>query len=125
MFRAIAAFELKYNLKSPLFYILLIVFSLLTFAAVTSDGITLGGGVGNVNRNAPAVILTFLNIFSTLGMFVAIALTAQPLLRDFELGTDELFFSTPMRKSGYLWGRFAAGLLMSLVVLVISAAAMI
>ena len=43
-------------------------------------------------------------------MFVALHVIAQPLLRDFELRTDELFFSAPMRKGDYLWGRLAAGL---------------
>lgn len=125
MLREFFRFELRYQLRSPLPWVIALMFALIAFAATTTDIITIGDGIGNVNRNAPAVILTFLNIFSTLGMFVAIALTAQPLLRDFELGTDELFFSTPMRKSSYLWGRFAAGVSMSLVVLAITAAAMI
>ena len=38
-------------------------------------------------------------------MLGAILLIAQPLLRDVELRTDELFFTTPMRKGDYLWGR--------------------
>src|SRR5688572_29649463 len=97
MFREFFRFELRYQLRSPLPWVIALMFALFAFAATTTNIITIGDGIGNVNRNAPAVILTFLNIFSTLGMFVAIVLTAQPLLRDFELGTDELFFSTPMR----------------------------
>ncbi len=46
----------------------------MAFAATTSDMITIGEGIGNANRNAPYVILTFLDVFSTLGMFVAVAL---------------------------------------------------
>ncbi len=102
-----------------------LVFALLAFAATTSDMITIGEGIGNVHRNAPYVILTFLDVFSTLGMFVAVALIAQPLLRDFELGTEELFFSKPLSKSSYLWGRFAAGSLMALIVMAIAALGMI
>lgn len=125
MFWEFFRFELRYQLRSPLPWVIAFVFALIAFAATTSDMITVGEGIGNVHRNAPYVILTFLNVFTTLGMFVAVALVAQPLLRDFELGTEELFFSTPMRKSSYLWGRFAAGTLVALVVLVITAAAMI
>lgn len=124
MFWEFFRFELRYQLRSPLPWVIALVFALLAFAATTSDMITIGEGIGNVNRNAPYVILTFLDVFSTLGMFVAVALIAQPLLRDFELGTEELFFSKPLSKSSYLWGRFAAGSFMALVVLVITALGM-
>jgi ABC-2 type transport system permease protein len=124
MFLEFFRFELRYQLRSPLPWVIAFVFALMAFAATTSDIVTVGNGVGNVNRNAPYVILTFLDVFTTLGMFVAVALIAQPLLRDFEMGTEELFFSKPLPSSSYLWGRFAAGLLMALIVLVITALGM-
>ena len=37
MFRAVAAFELRYQLKSPAFWLTSIVFFLLSFGAVASD----------------------------------------------------------------------------------------
>lgn len=124
MFREFFRFELRYQLSSPLPWVVALVFALLAFAATTSDMITIGEGIGNANRNASYVILTFLNVFSTLGMFVAVALIAQPLLRDFELGTEELFFSKPLNKATYLWGRFAAGSFMALIVMIITALGM-
>lgn len=125
MFREVFRFELRYQLRTPLVWVLAFAFALFAFIATTSDTVTIGEGIGNVNRNAPYVILTFLSVFSVLGMLVALALSAQPLLRDFELGTEELFFSTPMPKSSYLWGRFAAGIVIGLVVFVFTAAGMI
>lgn len=125
MFREFFSFELRYQLRSPLVWVIAFAFALFAFIATTSNMVTVGEGIGNVNRNAPYVILTFLGVFSTLAMLVALALTAQPLLRDFDLGTEELFFSTPMRKSSYLWGRFAAGIVVALLVLMITAAGMI
>ena len=80
MFWEFFRFELRYQLRSPLPWVIALVFALLAFAATTSDIITIGEGIGNVQRNAPYVILTFLDVFSTLGMFVAVALIAQPLL---------------------------------------------
>jgi ABC-2 type transport system permease protein len=124
MFREFFRFELRYQLASPLPWVVGLVFALLAFAATTSEIITIGEGIGNAHRNAPYVILTFLDVFSTLGMFVAVALIAQPLLRDFELGTEELFFSKPLNKATYLWGRFAAGSLMALIVMIITALGM-
>lgn len=124
MFREFFRFELSYQLRSPLPWVVALVFALMAFAATTSDMIMIGEGIGNANRNAPYVILTFLDVFSTLGMFVAVALIAQPLLRDFELGTEELFFSKPLNKATYLWGRFAAGSFMALIVMTITALGM-
>jgi hypothetical protein len=100
-------FELRYQLRSPLPWVIAFVFALLAFAATTSEIIRIGEGIGNVNRNAPYVILTFLDVFSTLGLFVAVALIAQPLLRDFELGYRGALLQQAARKSSYLWGRFA------------------
>ena len=74
MFREFFRFELRYQLRSPLPWVVALVFALMAFAATTTDIITIGEGIGNANRNAPYVILTFLNVFSTLGMFVAVAL---------------------------------------------------
>lgn len=124
MFSEFFRFELRYQLRSPLPWVVALVFALMAFAATTSDMITIGEGIGNANRNAPYVILTFLDVFSTLGLFVAVALIAQPLLRDFELGTEELFFSKPLNKATYLWGRFAAGSFMALIVMIITALGM-
>jgi ABC-2 type transport system permease protein len=106
MFAAIASFEAKYHLKAPLFYILTLVFALLTFLAVTTDGVTIGGAVGNVNRNAPYVTMMFLSVWSIFGILAVTAFVANSIQRDFELGTDALFFSSPINKVSFLAGRF-------------------
>jgi ABC-type transport system involved in multi-copper enzyme maturation permease subunit len=114
MFKEFLRFDLRYQFRSPVLWIVALVFSLLAFAAITSDGVQIGGAIGNVHRNSPAVITGFLGTFTVLGMFVAVAFVALPLLRDFDLGTDELFFSTPMRRSSYVWGRVTAGFIAAL-----------
>src|SRR5688572_3800777 len=116
MFRAIAAFELKYHLKAPLFYILLLVYFLLTFGAVASDAVTIGGSVGNVNRNAPYVIMMFLLVMSFFGILTTTAFVANSVHRDFELNTDSLFFSSPIRKWQYLGGRFLGSFTVAVMV---------
>ncbi len=105
-------FELKYHLRSPLFYILFGIFFLLTFGAVTTDAVQIGGSLGNVNRNAPFVIMQFLLIMSVFGVLTATAYVANAVYRDFELNTDSLFFSSPVKKWQYLSGRFAAAFAM-------------
>lgn len=116
MFKAISSFELKYHLKAPLFYILFIVYFLLTFGAVTTDGVRIGGAVGAVNRNAPYVIMLFMLFMSVFGVLTTTAFVANSVHRDFELGTDALFFSSPIKKWQYLFGRFTGSFVIAALV---------
>jgi hypothetical protein len=111
MFREFLRFELRYQLRSPLPWLIALLLSFLAFLAMTGDNVTIGEPIGNVNRNAPSVILAILGTFSVLGMIGVLLLVAQPLLRDADLRTEELFFSAPLRKGDYLWAvRLAARL---------------
>src|SRR5688572_12189150 len=101
MFSEFFRFDLRYQLRSPLLWVAGFVFALAAFGATSSDVVQIGGALGNVHRNAPAVIVNFFVNFSVLGLFIVTFFVAQPLLRDFELGADELFFSTPMRRRDY------------------------
>jgi ABC-2 type transport system permease protein len=126
LFKAITSFELKYHLKAPLFYILFIVYFLLTFGAVTTDGVQIGGAVGAVNRNAPYVIMLFMLVMSVFGVLTTTAFVANSVHRDFEMGTDSLFFSSPIKKWQYLFGRFSGSFIVaSLVYLGVSTAIII
>jgi ABC-type transport system involved in multi-copper enzyme maturation permease subunit len=109
-------FELRQQLRSPLLWLFALLFGLMAFGAASSDAIQIGGGVGNVNRNAPTTIATFYGMFSLLGLLVIAVFVSGALLRDFELGTADLFFSSPMRKRDFLIGRFAGALAASLLV---------
>lgn len=106
MLKAIAWFEVKFHLRNPLFYILFLIYFLLTFFAVTTDGIRIGGAIGNVHRNSPFVIMQFLLIMSVFGTLTMTAFVANAIHRDFELSTDALFFSSTVKRWQYLGGRF-------------------
>jgi ABC-2 type transport system permease protein len=106
-------FELKYHFRQPLFYILFVLYFFFTFGAVTSDAVQLGGALGNVNRNAPFVIMQLLLVMSTFGVLSTTAYVASAINRDFEFNTDSLFFSAPVKKSQYLFGRFSAAFAVS------------
>ncbi|HXI14428.1 MAG TPA: ABC transporter permease [Thermoanaerobaculia bacterium] len=116
MIGAIARFELRYHLRQPLFWILTALYFILTFFAVTSDAVQIGGAVGNVNRNAPYVIMQFLLVMTVFGVLTTTAFVANAVHRDFELGTDALFFSSPIRKWHYLAGRFLGSFLVGAMV---------
>ena len=116
MLGEIFRFELRYQLRQPVFWIAGALFFLMTFLAVSTDAVAIGGSIGNVNRNAPFVIMQLLMVMSLLGVFVTTAFVASPVVRDHEAGTQELFFSTPVRKRDYLVGRFAGALVVALAV---------
>ena len=114
-------FELREQLRSPLLWLLAGLFALLGFGAAASDAVQIGGGIGNVHRNAPIVIAQFLSVFTMLGMLIVPVFISGALLRDFELGTAELIFASPVRKRDYLLGRLAAALLASVVAFIVIA----
>src|SRR4249919_1383579 len=114
-------FELRQQLRSPLLWLLAVLFALLGFGAAASDAVQIGGGIGNVYRNAPSVVATWLTLFTLLGMLIITIFISGALLRDFEQGTSELFFASPIRKRDYLVGRLGAALAASFVVYVVIA----
>src|SRR6185312_7266903 len=124
VFGEIFRFELRQQLRSPLFWLITIALAALAFAAACSDSIRIGGGIGNVHRNAPMVVISMLGFFSVIGLFLITIFVAGAALRDFGANTAELMFATPMSRGAYLGGRFAAGWLVSVVVLVVVAIGM-
>ena len=80
-------FELREQLRSPLLWLLAGLFALLAFGAGASDSIQIGGGIGNVHRNAPVVIATFMTAFTLIGMLIITIFITGALLRDIALWT--------------------------------------
>ncbi len=111
MFFEIFRFELRQQLRSPLFWIAVALFGLIGFALTSTDAITIAGAAGNVLRNAPVVIARMLALFSVFSIILVPAFICSAVLRDFEQRTAELYFTTPVSKRAYLGGRFAAGYL--------------
>lgn len=108
MFGHVAAFELKYQLRSPMFWGTFIVFFLLAFGMVVSDDIRIGWG-GQVFRNAPFAIAMQSTIWSIFAMFIVVAFVAGVVLRDDETGFGPIIQATRLSKFNYLFGRFTGG----------------
>jgi len=100
-------FELKYRSGRPATYLYWLILFLLSFFAVATEAVTIGGAAGQVKANAPATIATMMGILSALpGMLLISAIMGVPILRDFEHKTASMIFSTPIKKIDYLLGRF-------------------
>ena len=49
MFSEIFRFELRQQIRNPLFWLIAIALAALAFSAASSDSVTIGGGIGNIN----------------------------------------------------------------------------
>jgi len=106
MLQHVAAFEWRYQVKSPVFWVGCLIFFLLTFGSVTVDQIQIGGK-GNVNVNSPFAILQTLAIMSLFATFIVVAMVANVVIRDDETGFAPILRATSIGKFSYLVGRFA------------------
>ena len=85
MFRQVAAFEFRYQLRSPVFWVSSLLFFLLTFGSVVIDSIHIGNA-GNVNVNSPYAITQTLMTMGVFAIFVLVAMVANIVIRDDETG---------------------------------------
>ncbi|MDH5177572.1 MAG: aminopeptidase, partial [Gammaproteobacteria bacterium] len=110
MFRSVAAFELRYQLRSPAFWVTFALFLLLTFAATASDNVRIGSG-GNVWKNSPYAIAETLMVMTVFAVFILTAFVANVVVRDDETGFGPIIHSTRLSRFDYLFGRFTGALL--------------
>jgi len=118
MFGEVFRFELRQQIKSPLFWLIALGFAAMAYGTASSDSITIGGGIGNIHRNAPYVVVHAMSLFSVLGLFLIPIFVAGAALRDFSFQTAEMMFATSVSRAAYLGGRFAAGYAASVLMLV-------
>jgi aminopeptidase N/ABC-type transport system involved in multi-copper enzyme maturation permease subunit len=106
MFSRIARFELRYQVKNPVFWVAAVLFFLLCFGAMTSESVQIGSG-GNVHKNSPAALTQVQIILGLFFMFVTTAFVANVVVRDDETRFGPIVRSTPITRFQYLGGRFA------------------
>ncbi len=118
MFSSIVRFELRYQLRTPLFLIGFALFFLLTFASITVDTVQIGAR-GNVNVNSPVALMQTVAIMNVFALFIVAAFVANVVLRDEETRIAPLIRSTRVTKASYLGGRFVGA--MTVLALVLAA----
>lgn len=113
MFRAIAAFEARYQARSPIVWGSTILFSLLAFASSAVDRVSIFSGTAH--KNAPYAITQLTITFSMLMMLVATAVVANVIVRDDETRFAPLIRTTRITKFQYLFGRFTGAVMVLLL----------
>ncbi|MGH1342369.1 MAG: ABC transporter permease subunit [Nannocystales bacterium] len=110
-------FELKLRFRQPAVYLFSLLFAALSFGAMTTDAVQIGGGGGQTMINAPFVVAQMLAIMSVFGILLVTAFAAGAVVRDFDDGSYELFYTKPIHRRDYLLGRFMGGLLTAMFVM--------
>ena len=105
MFGKVLSFEFRYQLRQPVFWVVVILFFLATFGATTSDVIQIGSSA-NVHKNSPYAIAQINLIWSIFFMFVTTAFVSNVIVRDHETGFGPILRTTRIGKFDYLIGRF-------------------
>lgn len=124
MLKSIFFFELKQGFKKPSTYIFFGIFFLaFLFLGMGLSGVFDSSSSSDSNiilNSASAITATLLGIDSTfLGLInsiVLITVMATAIYKDYEYNTHSLFFTKPLTKSGYFFGRFFGAFVITLFV---------
>ncbi len=123
MFGSIFAFELHRLAASVSTYIyFFILFAVTFFVAVLVGGafpdVNINFGGEKIYANAPVIIdAIFSNLDFYIGTILMVAIIGTAVLKDFRSNTYSMIFTTPVSKFDYLFGRFSACLLVTLIIL--------
>lgn len=116
MFGTVFRFEIRYHLTRPITWFYFTIFLALGFFFLASDAVQIGGGAGQVKRNAPWVIAQSMLILVAVGQVILTGLVGTAVLRDYQYQTHELLFTTPITRFAYLGGRFAGAFVVMVIV---------
>lgn len=113
MFKEIFLFDLKQNFRKPQTFIFFGIFFVLTLllgmlAAGVFDVATGDSNVVSNSANAVAGIIVGLNegILGLVNSVILVAIMATAIQKDYEYNTHPLYFTKPITKGSYFFGRF-------------------
>jgi len=112
MLFGITRFELRYQLKNPVFWVAIAIFFLLGFGLTASENVRIGTP-GAVHENAPYAIAVATAIFTLFYLFVVTAFVANAIVRDDTSGFSPIIRATRVTKAQIVLGRFLGGLLVA------------
>ncbi|MDY7225180.1 M1 family aminopeptidase [Hyalangium rubrum] len=119
---AIALFELRRRLGMLSTWVYFGVYLALGFITMNAAGgawegvVFSAGGGGKVLANSPHSLGMMMAFLGYTGVIITGAMMGQAVYQDFAAGTHTLFFTTPISKAQYLFGRFLGAFLVLLVI---------
>jgi len=108
-FFGITGFEIRYQLRNPVFWVAIAIFFLLGFGVTASENVRIGTP-GAVHENAPFAIAVLTVAATLFYLFVITAFVANAIVRDESSGFAPIVRATPVSRAQIVLGRFFGGL---------------
>src|SRR3954447_13341398 len=112
MLLGITGFEIRYQLRNPVFWVAIAIFFLLGFGLTASANVSIGTP-GGVHQNAANAIAVATAIFSLFYLFVVTAFVANAIVRDETSGFAPIVRATSVTNVKIVLGRFLGGLVVA------------
>ena len=112
MLFGITRFEIRYQLKNPVFWVAIAIFFLLGFGLTASENVSIGTP-GAVHENAPYAIAIATAILTLFYLFIVTAFVANAIVRDETSGFAPIVRATSVTKTQLVIGRFLGGLIIA------------
>jgi len=112
MLLGITGFEIRYQLRNPVFWVSVAVFFLLGFGITASENVSIGTP-GGVHENAPSAIAIATSILTLFYLFVVTAFVANAIVRDDSSGFAPIVRATSVTANQIVLGRFVGGLIIA------------
>jgi ABC-type transport system involved in multi-copper enzyme maturation permease subunit len=111
---SLAAFEIRYQLKNPVFWVSVAIFFLLGFGLAASSNVSIGAASG-VHENSPFLVTFALGLMGLFYLFVITSFVANAVVRDDVTGFGPMIRATPVGRGQFLAGRFLGGLVIAIL----------
>ena len=108
----ITRFELRYQLRNPVFWVAAAIFFLLGFGLAASQNVSIGTTTA-VHKNAPYAIAIATAVLTLFYLFVITAFVANAIVRDDTSGFAPIVRATSVTPAQIVLGRFAGGVLIA------------
>ena len=112
MIFGIGGFEIRYQLRNPVFWVAVAIFFLIGFGITASENVRLGTP-GAVHENAPYAIAVATAVLSLFYLFVITAFVANAIVRDETSGFAPIVRATSVTSTQIVLGRFVGGLVVA------------
>ena len=112
MLLGITGFEIRYQLRNPVFWVSIAIFFLLGFGLTASENVSIGTP-GSVKENSPYAIAIATAILTLFYLFVVTAFVANAIVRDESSGFAPIVRATRVTRLQIVLGRFLGGLIVA------------
>ena len=93
MLAGIVGFEIRYQLRNPVFWVSIAIFFLLGFGLTASENVSIGTP-GSIHENSPYAIAVATALLTLFYLFVVTAFVANAIVRDDSSGFSPIIRST-------------------------------